>query len=44
MMAMITDRDPDKVKIGMPVEMTFRKLYTAEGIHNYYWKCMPIRI
>jgi hydroxymethylglutaryl-CoA synthase len=44
MMAMITDRIPEEVKVGMPVEMTFRKLYTAEGIHNYYWKCMPIRI
>ncbi len=43
MMAMITDRDPDKVKVGMPVEMTFRKLFTTEGIHNYYWKCMPVR-
>jgi len=44
MMAMITDRVPEEVKVGMPVEMTFRKLYTAEGIHNYYWKCMPVRI
>jgi len=44
MMAMITDRVPEDVKIGMPVEMTFRRLYTAEGIHNYYWKCMPIRV
>jgi len=44
MMAMMTDRNPDDVKVGMPVEMTFRKLYTTEGIHNYYWKCMPIRV
>ena len=44
MMAMITDRVPEEVKVGMPVEMTFRKLYTTEGIHNYYWKCMPVRI
>jgi uncharacterized OB-fold protein len=44
MMAMITDRVPEEVKVDMPVEMTFRKLYTAEGIHNYYWKCMPVRI
>ena len=43
MMAMITDRVPEEVKVGMPVQMTFRKLYTAEGIHNYYWKCMPVR-
>lgn len=39
----MTDRDPDQVKTGMPVEMTFRKLQYAEGIHNYWWKCAPIR-
>ena len=41
----VTDRDPAKVEVGMPVEMTFRKLYhdRARGIHNYYWKTRPIR-
>ncbi|MBE0415256.1 MAG: OB-fold domain-containing protein [Dehalococcoidia bacterium] len=41
----MTDRDPDEVKVGMPVEMTFRKLYhdPARGIHNYFWKTRPIR-
>ena len=24
--------------IGAPVELTFRKLFTADGIHNYFWK------
>jgi hypothetical protein len=23
--------------------MTFRKLFTADGIHNYFWKARPIR-
>jgi len=41
--SIMTDRDVDKLEIGMPVEMTFRKFYTSEGIHNYYWKCMPVR-
>ncbi len=40
----MTDRDPDQIKIGMPVEMTFRKIFTREGIHNYFWECMPVRI
>jgi uncharacterized OB-fold protein len=40
---MMTDREIDDVKIGMPVEMTFRKLHTVGGIHNYYWKSMPVR-
>jgi len=26
------------------VEMTFRKLYQAGGVHNYYWKARPIRV
>jgi hydroxymethylglutaryl-CoA synthase len=39
----MTDRDIEKVGIDMPVEMTFRKLYSVEGIHNYFWKSMPLR-
>ena len=39
----MTDRDPDEVKVGMPVEMTFRKLYYVGGIYNYWWKCKPKR-
>ncbi|TET38087.1 MAG: 3-hydroxy-3-methylglutaryl CoA synthase [Dehalococcoidia bacterium] len=41
--SMMTDRDINEVKIGMPVELTFRKLFTAKGVHNYYWKSMPLR-
>ncbi|MCI0488379.1 MAG: OB-fold domain-containing protein [Blastocatellia bacterium] len=40
---MMTDRDPADVKIEQRVEMTFRRLYTAEGFTNYYWKCRPLR-
>ena len=40
----MTDRDPDEVKVGTVVEMTFRKMFTArEGIYNYFWKCKPYR-
>ena len=39
----LTDRDPDAVEVGMPVEMTFRKLYFNRGIHNYFWKARPVR-
>lgn len=39
----MTDRDPQQVKVGMPVEMTFRKIHDVGGIHNYWWKCRPIR-
>jgi hydroxymethylglutaryl-CoA synthase len=34
----------DEVKMGMTVEMTFRKLYVREGIHQYLWKSAPPRI
>lgn len=39
----LTDRDPQKVEIGMPVEMTFRKLQFDRGLTNYFWKCRPPR-
>jgi hydroxymethylglutaryl-CoA synthase len=39
----MTDCDPGKVAIGDEVEMTFRRLYTADGVHNYFWKARPKR-
>jgi hydroxymethylglutaryl-CoA synthase len=39
----MTDKDVDQVKIGMKVEVSFRKLFFTEGIHNYFWKCVPDR-
>ncbi|MDD5093156.1 MAG: hydroxymethylglutaryl-CoA synthase [Dehalococcoidia bacterium] len=39
----MTDRDTKDIKVGMPVEMTFRQFYVSEGIHNYIWRCMPVR-
>lgn len=40
---MMTDRNPAEVKIEQEVEMTFRRMYEAEGFGNYYWKCRPVR-
>jgi hydroxymethylglutaryl-CoA synthase len=40
----MTDRDPDKVEDGMPVELTFRWMHSERGIRNYYWKCRPLRV
>jgi hydroxymethylglutaryl-CoA synthase len=34
----LTDVAPDEVRIGARVRMTFRRLFTADGIHNYFWK------
>jgi 3-hydroxy-3-methylglutaryl CoA synthase/uncharacterized OB-fold protein len=38
----LTDVDPSTVAIGQRVEMTFRRLFTAEGVHNYFWKAKPL--
>ncbi len=40
---LMTDCDPKEIKIGMPVEMTFRRIYEGGGMYNYFWKCRPIR-
>ncbi len=42
-MCEMTDCEPDRVAIGDQVEMTFRRLFTADGIHNYFWKARPKR-
>jgi 3-hydroxy-3-methylglutaryl CoA synthase/uncharacterized OB-fold protein len=39
----LTDVDAADVAVGGRVEMTFRKLFTADGIHNYFWKARPVR-
>ncbi len=39
----LTDVDPATVDIGDKVTMTFRRLYTADGIHDYFWKAKPVR-
>ena len=39
----MTDVDPDTVAIGNRVEMTFRRISTVNGIHNYFLKARPAR-
>ncbi|MER5181626.1 OB-fold domain-containing protein [Streptomyces sp. NPDC002896] len=39
----LTDVDESEVRIGGRVEPTFRRLFTAEGVHNYFWKARPLR-
>jgi uncharacterized OB-fold protein len=38
----LTDVDPAAVKIGDRVQMSFRRMYTTDGIHNYFWKAKPL--
>ncbi|MEU8139374.1 OB-fold domain-containing protein [Streptodolium elevatio] len=39
----LTDMDADQVAIGDRVELTFRRIGTGDGIHNYFWKARPVR-
>jgi hydroxymethylglutaryl-CoA synthase len=38
----LTDVDAGDVATGGRVEMTFRRLFTVDGIHNYFWKARPV--
>jgi hydroxymethylglutaryl-CoA synthase len=40
---LMTDCDPNEVKVNMPVEMTFRRFREARGFYDYFWKCRPLR-
>jgi len=37
------DVDADALGMGDKVEMTFRRLFTSDEIHNYFWKARPVR-
>ncbi len=39
----LCDLDTSTLAMGDRIEMTFRKLFTADGIHNYFWKARPLR-
>jgi 3-hydroxy-3-methylglutaryl CoA synthase/uncharacterized OB-fold protein len=39
----LTDVDPEQVAIGDELEMSFRRLFTADHVHNYFWKARPRR-
>jgi 3-hydroxy-3-methylglutaryl CoA synthase/uncharacterized OB-fold protein len=40
----LTDVDPAAVHVGGRVELTFRRLFTANnGVHNYFWKARPVQ-
>jgi uncharacterized OB-fold protein len=34
----LADARPDEVAIGRRVRLAFRRMYTAGGVHNYFWK------
>lgn len=41
MMCEITECEPTQIKVGMAVEMCFRKIGLRGGFQNYFWKARP---
>lgn len=41
MFTVMTDCDLRDLKVGLPVELTYRRLVTADNITTYTWKCIP---
>ena len=37
----MTDAVASELAIGDRVTMTFRRIWTAQGVHNYFWKARP---
>lgn len=37
----LTDCEAERIEIGMPVELTFRKYHEGYGLKNYFWKARP---
>jgi uncharacterized OB-fold protein len=33
-----TDAEPERLGVGARVAFTFRRLFTAGGVHDYFWK------
>ena len=38
----VADADPDRLAVGSRVELVFRRLFTADGVHNYFWKARVV--
>ncbi|MEN8182151.1 MAG: zinc ribbon domain-containing protein [Myxococcota bacterium] len=38
----LVNATPEETRIGLPVEFVFRRIHTAGGRPNYYWKASPL--
>jgi hydroxymethylglutaryl-CoA synthase len=38
----MTDCRPEDIRDGSRVEFVFRRLYSAESVHDYFWKVRPV--
>jgi hydroxymethylglutaryl-CoA synthase len=41
-MCEVTECETSNIRVGMPVEMCFRKVGLRGGIQNYFWKARPV--
>ncbi|TDC99511.1 hydroxymethylglutaryl-CoA synthase [Saccharopolyspora terrae] len=40
----VADAQPDDLAVGVPVGLSFRRLFTAGGVHNYFWKARVLGV
>ncbi len=41
MMTYLVDCRKEDVKVGMAVQLCYRKMFEANGVHTYFWKVVP---
>ncbi|HUR75015.1 MAG TPA: OB-fold domain-containing protein [Sporichthya sp.] len=39
----LADAKPEDIAVGSRVALTFRRLYTSGGVHNYFWKARILK-
>jgi uncharacterized OB-fold protein len=44
MLTQVTDCQPEKIEVGLEVELTYRKFHEGKGFNNYFWKVRPARL
>jgi uncharacterized OB-fold protein len=38
----LVNATPEETRIGLPVELSFRRIHQVGGRPNYYWKATPV--
>ncbi len=41
LMTYLVDCKKEDIRVGMPVTFSFRRIFTANGVHTYFWKAVP---
>ncbi len=43
MLTFLVECPKEKIRVGLPVQLSFRCMFEANGIHTYFWKVVPCR-